>query len=167
MNTTNIQKLTWALVIGMIIISLNVCLYTWKQSKRLMRRLDRMNTTVLELQDLARTAQADQACLQAFEALPKKKLTPLSELLLSAVPGIAADLHEQPSEQAVEGWLQHRTELTFENIPLKAMARFIMAAEQERPPWRVAECQIIASDTKAGNGRVNLVMEGLDKPGAQ
>lgn len=155
------------MVLCVIIIALNICMYTWKESKRQLRRLNRMNGTILQLQQLAETAQAEQACLQAFNALPEKKLTPLRELLLSAVPGIAAGIRERPSEQAADGWVWCRTDITFENIPLKAMARFIMAAEQEKPPWRVAECHIIASDTKAGTGRVSLVMEGLEQPNKQ
>ncbi|NCC49748.1 MAG: hypothetical protein EOM20_00900 [Spartobacteria bacterium] len=163
MRVPHKQNILWILAGCLMVGAGYLCLYTWRQTGVLTRKLDRLHETALQMRDLAATAQADRACLETFNALPDKTLTSVRELLLSAVPGTAARVNERAPEPMIDGWTLHRVDITFDTIPLKAMSRFIMAAEQERPPWRISECSIIASDKQAGHGRVSLLLEGLEQ----
>jgi hypothetical protein len=100
----------------------------------------------------------------AFEQIAGKRPANLRELAKATLPGIAADIRPRETRSAVTGWSVRSADVLFGDIPLARLAAFLRAAEAQRPPWRLVECQIAAADR--GTGRVSLVLEALEKAGS-
>ncbi len=116
-----------------------------------------------KLLDLQAQAQTSRSALELFETLPSKKAPPLKELVSQAGITSAPDIRPREDSPAAEGWTVRSSELSFEQVRLADLARLIKLAAQARPPWRLRECVITASEQAPGDGRVTLALETLEK----
>lgn len=127
-----------------------------------------------ELRDLGGGAARQQAAMAVFDALPLKRPRPISEILSEALPGAQATYHQRDARPADGGWSVRSVEVLFDQVGLADLGRFITQAEampeaqgDRRPPWRLAEINITASERTPGTGRVSLILEALEKSRSQ
>ena len=126
------------------------------------RHLDQKTSTLAELQRLKQTAGSDRA-LAAFAQLPSKRAADLTQLV-AGIPALKRpDVRLKERRPLESGWTLLRADLSFKEILLSDLGRFIESAEQQRPPWRLAECVITATDRRAGTGNATLLMEALEQ----
>lgn len=122
----------------------------------------RKNQDVLaRLHDVQKIASAERAAVRKFEKDASGRPCPLKDLAGSH----RADIRQRENLALPGGWTLHRTEVVFNDIPFAAAGAFMRAAEECRPPWRVAECQFSASPRTEPAGSVTLVLEALEKTG--
>jgi hypothetical protein len=159
----SLRLLHWAPVTAVLLIGGWYTMHNIRQSAQVTRRLKQRQQDIQALQHMAHILRQDQQCMAQYETLSKQQLVPLREILMAAAPGTPADIHARSPEPLAQGWIAQRADVIFDDVPLQAVARFIQEAERGRPPWRMRECYITASEQQRGNGRVTLVMEGLEK----
>jgi hypothetical protein len=130
------------------------------------RHLRKKNEDVEALRSLREDQARSEAAIDLFEKLPSRTPPPLGELVNIAMPGARYNLRLKESRPAPFGWMVRSVELSFEDLPLASLAPFLERAENRRPPWRLVECHLTASDQAPGRGRAVLVLEGIEKTGA-
>jgi hypothetical protein len=91
--------------------------------------------------------------------LSSKQPIPLTELAAQQLPGVTPSIRQRETLPALGGWQVRRTEVKCE-APLATLGQFLLAAEHARPPWRLVEFDITATEKAA---RATLVLEALEK----
>ena len=124
-----------------------------------LRRLERKAGDLATLQKIAADWRANQQALRPFEALSTKQPVPLTELAGQHLPGVTPSIHQRETLPALGGWQVRRTEMKCE-APLVMLGQFLLAAENARPPWRLGEFDITATEKAA---RATLVLEALER----
>ena len=117
-----------------------------------------------QLGDLGRLAERLEPYLRArdaFDRLIDAKPTPLADLLKAAVPVAKADDIRDLGGESPQGWVVRRKEVTLADVPFEKILSFMQAAEAQRPPWRLARCEIRSSPETPGTGKMVLVFEAL------
>lgn len=127
--------------------------------------LTRKHADLLALEALDARAREHTMALEAFEALAQKQPTPLAALLKTHLPSDTPDDIRESRDQAPQDWSLQRREVSFTEVPLPKLIRFVAAAESatNRPPWRLEKCVIRASARAAGYGQVQLVLQAFEK----
>ena len=125
-------------------------------------QLERKARELAELRELAGDGQLDQALFARVSA-GGPGLPDLAALLQETLPGSTYRLNPgAPVRLAGEFNLQV-AEVTFEEITLAELSRFVVKAEGAARPWRVASISIQARTEARGAGRVRLVLQGLGR----
>jgi len=128
----------------------------------LMRQLQRRASDLERLRTLAADTASDRALLQALADTGGSPPS-LGELVNAALPSAAAEFQVRETRALIEGWSLRRVDVILGDVSLADVGSLLARAEEARPPWRVAEFQVTASDGPGGRGRVTLVMEGLER----
>jgi hypothetical protein len=134
---------------------------TFAQKNAVAARLARRQADLRRLEEMQTAVARYRRMVSAFESLPATHPVPVSEFVRAELPGVTAEIREQPSQPVVAGWVLRRVEIAVPEVSLDAFATFVARAEAQRPPWRLAECSIRASPRTGGYGQVTLVLEGL------
>jgi hypothetical protein len=124
-----------------------------------LRRLERKAGDLATLQKIAAEWRAALRATLPFEGLSSKQPVPLTELAAQQLPGVTPSIRQRETLPALGGWQVRRAEVKCE-APLAALGQFLLAAEQARPPWRLVEFDIAATEKAA---RATLVLEALEK----
>lgn len=99
-----------------------------------------------------------------FEGLDRKRPVPMADLVQSVLPGVRAEVRPRDAIALAGGWSLRGADVTLEDVDFAAVSRLLGAAAETRPPWRVAEIAVSASE-RPGAGRVSLMMEVIEKTG--
>ncbi len=121
-----------------------------------------------ELQQLYTLQSQHQRDLEAvglFEKLAVKKPESIHEIVRSVIPDAQASIRLKGSHPTVPGWSVQNVEISMDGIRLADFARLIQRAGSQRPPWRLTEITITATEKGAGYGRITAVFEALEKNG--
>ena len=135
------------------------------QAPRFAEWMKRKYADLDRLLSLHRNRSRDLAAIEAFDKLTVKTSVPLSGLLNATLPGQQPAIRPRETRPAAAGWSVRSVEISFDRVKLADLARFLVRAEEARPPWCLAEFNVTALDQSPGNGRVSLVMEALEKNG--
>ncbi len=146
------------LLIGMLWSLSNIQRYPAQR-----RHIERKHADLRQMAALHASRERELDAVRAFDHLPAGRPPDWTFLLREQAPGIAAEVRRRDSRDAWGSWQAHRMEVTFEPIPLNDLGRLLTAAEQQRPPWRLVEGNILAADQRPGAARATLVFEGLSK----
>ncbi len=128
-------------------------------------RIQRRAADVATLRRLEAGWRSEQQAVQQFEQLRTRQPASLAELVAKYVPSGTHALRLRESVPAAAGWTLRRAEVKLETIRLAELTALLASAERGRPPWRLAEFDLAATDA-AGIGRATLVFEALEKKDA-
>lgn len=143
-------------------------LATWQSAREtpgLVARIERKAADLGKLAELERSRAGANDYVRAFEPLSARRPADLSALVAGAAPGISPSVRVLPAVPVGSGWNAYRAEVRFNEVGLDALNRLLDAAARERPPWRLASCNITATDARGGRGQVTLSFEALSKTG--
>ncbi len=129
------------------------------------RQLRDKYADLARLRDLQQNEERVAGALNAFERLPSKAPPLLDDLVSLAVPEAHATIRTREVRPVAEGWSARSTEVSFNDVALSDLSRLVERAEIQRPPWRLVELNITASEQTPGRGRVTLLLEALEKTG--
>jgi hypothetical protein len=118
-----------------------------------------------KMKALEQSLAGDESAVQRYESLGMKHPIPLAEVLSKAGIAETPDIRSRESKPTLAGWSLRTMDVRVEEAPLSKIGRIIEQAESRRPPWRLTECSVSASDKIAGHGRITLVFEALEKGG--
>lgn len=119
-----------------------------------------------DLDALARMEQVlarDRAAIAPFNTLSETRLTDPSSLLRNMAPDVRAEVRRREAVEAWNGWQSQRWEIQANRIPMEKAGTLLTVLEVQQPPWRLIEGAWVASDTEDGEGRMTLLIEGLEK----
>ena len=133
------------------------------QSRTVFQRLDRKRVDVERLEAMQNEMTRRRAMVARFAELKRVAPAPIADLVKSVIPDSAPEIHEPPPQPVVPGWSAQRAEISFAGVSLDRLARFIVQAESQRPPWRVVECAIRAPAPPGDTAPVRLVVEALER----
>jgi hypothetical protein len=108
----------------------------------------------------AESLRERRSVLTAMAAEPIVSIHSLLETSLSEFP--PDDVRNMQTPAAV-GWSQQRKALSFQDVPLPALMRFVRVAEKTDPPWRLEKIRISASASKPGYANVVLEMSSISQ----
>jgi hypothetical protein len=128
------------------------------------RHLKQKVETLARLQELSGGLVDDQAAAAVFAALPEHRPISLAALAEREIPGVRPAVRQRDVQPLADGWRARHMDVSFEQVPLADLSRFVMSAERQRPPWRLTRCTLNASETAPGPGRVTLQFTGIEKP---
>jgi len=133
------------------------------------KSMEKKLATLAEINELAENQAKDRAAIERFNTLSEKSPRPLEEIVSRMLKGHKPEIRTLETIPAAEGWTRRKVSITFDDLPLTTLSRFIenASADTERSPWILTECSITASDRATGNGHAVLVMESLEKPGGK
>ncbi len=125
------------------------------------RRLaDRQNDLrTLRVLELERNRQ--QGAIRAFDMLDDDAPASLNAIASIHFGGVLLEIRARTTIELPNGWNVKRVELVCADAPLDRLPAFLQAAESGRPPWRLIDCDITASRTDGGAGRLVLGLEAL------
>jgi len=155
---------TSVLLLGAAALALAFTAYTLGQAPGLRQQIARRQADLVRLQTLAGEQAVDRAALDALAAAGAGAPA-LPDLIKSVLPGTKVDLHERETQRLIEGWSVRLMDVMLDDVNLAEAGQLLLRLEAARPPWRVAELQITASEGSAGRGRVTLLTEGLQRAG--
>ena len=130
-----------------------------------LRRIRRRAADLDQLRRLEAGWRSDQQAVQTFESLRSHQPIPLAELAAKTITGAPPAIRLREAVPAAAGWTLRRAEVKLDDVRLEELTRLLAAAEGGRPPWRLAEFALTASEA-AGFGRAMLVFEALEKKDA-
>jgi hypothetical protein len=116
------------------------------------------------LRGLAESGARPRAARQAFETLERPEPVPLDGLIRAFAGGAAPDIRDSGQDNLDAGWIRRRVAVSFSDIGLEDLWMVLRQAESQRPPWRLASLEVLASATLAGRGRATLTFEVLARP---
>ena len=116
-----------------------------------------------KLDDLERKTERRTSSIRVYEGLQDPHPMPMAQLLANALPEEKYESRELQSAPTIPGWTLRRVEVSFQSMDLHKLAVLLVAAENCRPPWRVAELAITALGDNGRSGQVRLIAEALDK----
>jgi hypothetical protein len=138
---------------------------TFRQSAAMRRKITGKLEILAQLQDQRQIRDRQQAALHAWETAATIEPAPLAGLAASVLTNATPEIRERESRGLIEGWTLRQLEVVLNEINLNQLPAFLHAAEQARPPWRMAECTITSSRQTDGVGRVVLIVETLTHGG--
>lgn len=127
------------------------------------RRLTDRQDALKALHALERERNRQQGAILAFEDLEDESPASLVELAATHLSGVVIEMRTRTTVELPNGWNVRRVELVSADAPLEKVAAFLTACESGRPPWRLIDCEIAASRTDGGYGRVVLGLEALSR----
>lgn len=127
------------------------------------QHIERKNADLQRMTALQAEQDRELAAVRMFEALPSTRPPDLTALLRERFPGISAEVRRRETLPARDDWQAQRMEITFDNIALAELGRFLAIVESQRPPWRLIEGNLLAAEQRPGTARATLVFEGLNK----
>lgn len=138
---------------------------SWLRAPDQRRQLKRKTDDLRELHALSRQEAHDLEAVAAFERLPSSHAASLNDLASAAVPAVQPTIRPRESRPAAQGWTVRSLEMSFPEIWLTDFAKIAEKAAEEsgRPPWRLSELAVTASQGQPGAGRVTAVFEALEK----
>jgi len=127
--------------------------------------MEKKLATLAQINTLAKENAKNRAAIERFNGLRETRPRPLEEIVSRVIKGNKPEIRILDTSPAAEGWTPRKVSITFDDLPLVDLSRFIenASADTERPPWILTECGITASDSIPGNGHAVLVMEALEK----
>ena len=166
--SSNRDKTLWVWLAACAVLCLGTgwTLYHVRSTPAQVAKIERKIRDLEALRVMQQQVGSHDQAVSAFDALSSKHAPSLASLLQQAAPGLVADVRERESGNVVSGWTLRRADVMFNDVPLDGVGRFLQSAEKQRPPWRLSECHVTASETMDGAGRVTLVLEALEKPNA-
>ena len=117
----------------------------------------------LELLALQARLARGQSALAAFNTLADAAPADPARLAAEALDGATPRQREMGFTSLADGWTARRIELEWAEIPLDKAWTFLVRAESNRPPWRLAEYRFTAEPGRPGSGRLAVVLEALEK----
>ncbi len=151
-----------------LLLTLQSALVAPEQFRILRKRTDDLR----QLRELQGATAKDRSAIAQFDQLPTRSPAPLADLAKSALSNTAAHLRLRESRPALAGWTVQSVEVSFDSARLADVSHFLALAEEQpaearnrRPPWRLKEITVSASEQTPGVGRATLVLEALEKTG--
>ncbi|MDE0838856.1 MAG: hypothetical protein OSB41_07360 [Kiritimatiellae bacterium] len=125
-----------------------------------MRQQAKWTETARVLVAEAESLRERRSVLAAMAAEP---IVPIHSLLKASLSEFPPNDVRNLKTPAALGWSQQRKALSFQNVPLPALMRFVRIAEKTDPPWRLEEIRISASASKPGYASAVLEMSSISK----
>ena len=131
---------------------------------RQLATLRRTQSDAAEARQIEAEWKRRRAAQQRWAELPNPRLAPPETLFRAALPGLAApEFIEREAEPLADGWRRRVVEVAIPEAPLDGIGRFVAAAADARPPWRLAGLRVTAAEGGRGYGRATLTLEGLER----
>lgn len=116
------------------------------------------------LRDMAIPLAEPAAARRLYGAAPATRGT-AADFLRAAQPAWAALVKGETMAPAGPGWNLRQAKLESGGLPMADLAALMAAAENERPPWRVAQLLVEPVGT-GGVVRASLALERLERAGS-
>ncbi len=130
---------------------------------RLRDRLERRGDTLRALESIRQVRDRHREAQRAFEALPQTIPADPAVLAAGTLTNTVPEFRPLESQPLAGGWARYRTEAVFGDVALTDLVRFLAAVETGRPPWRMVEGDLSASDRADGHVRAVVVLEAVGK----
>ena len=127
------------------------------------RQLERKVADLGRLRKWQEERQDHLAALQPFEALKSPSPVLLADLAKKSFADARPDVRFREARPAADGWRVNTADVLLEKVRMADVSLFILAAENQRPPWKLVECSMTAGEQSPGYGRAVLVFEALEK----
>jgi hypothetical protein len=157
-----LRRLISPVIVLAVLVALGWTIQNIKDAPDRLARLERRAKQFRELDALSREQAADRVALEQFAGLENATPVSLAALVRESFGGATADVHQRGVQELMEGWRLRRMDVTLDSVALSSIGEFITRCEQQRPPWRLTECLVVAG-AQSGQGRVTLLLEGLEK----
>lgn len=125
-------------------------------------QLQRRADDYARIQALGADAERARAVLRARAELGRDRAVPVDDLVMSAFPGLSPQVQPRDVRPVADGWLVRSVEVVLDDAPLSGVGKLSVEGAALRPPWRIAEVSITASD-RPGHGRVSLLLEAIER----
>lgn len=118
-----------------------------------------------QMRELQAGRAREEQAVAFFENLPGHAPVPLREAVGRLLPGFPSAVRAGEDRPAASGWVVRQAEITLDPVPFTEIGRLLaeLQGDGTRPPWRMVECQIKTAEQGAGQGRVTLAMQALEK----
>ena len=162
MNIRNPHRNLYLIAYALTGLSLLITARTLTSLPQRLAQVARRHGDVLQLQGLAERNAVNESAVKAF-AETGDGVTDLSGWLREKWPGWSIDVQERETVPLRPGWSAHRVDVRLADATLADAGRLWTSLEALRPPWRVVECQVTASEPIPGRGRMTLVVETVKR----
>lgn len=153
----------WCAVLAVLVgAALASTFHTVRTAPALRQQILRRQADLARLADLAGKHARDEANVAAVAAAGAGA-APLGEWIKATWPAWRADVRQRESVPLIEGWSVQLMDVMLEDVYMTEAGRFLGALETGRPPWRVVEIHLTATEGRPGHGRMSLLAEGLQR----
>lgn len=157
------QRALWAVAIACVAAGAALTVRTFARAGELRGLLRAKAKAVQELRDIASDLNRYSSARAAFEQIERRTLIPLEGMLEVTMKPSRPEGTRQTRSEIAPGWTLRREEISFGEVPLLSVMQFLRGVELQRPPWRLAKCIVRASSHTPGQGRVVVLLEGLER----
>ena len=127
------------------------------------RQLERKTVDLGRLRAWQEEHLDDLAALQPFEGLKSTEPVSLADLAKKSFADARPDLRFRESRPAAGGWRVDTADVLLEKVRMAEVSLFVLAAENQRPPWKLVECSMTAGEQAPGYGRAVLAIDAVGK----
>jgi hypothetical protein len=119
--------------------------------------------TLKELYELRRVYSKQNAAVAKAAKTYNPDIKQLSEISQQYITNSTPEIQVIENKDLVHGWQLQKTSIEYDKLPLKNLYRFLYAANNQTPPWKLENCQITAMAGESGNVRLTMIFTGLQK----
>jgi hypothetical protein len=163
MNERTLMQMLWAGALIVLVIAAGMTAKSFSETSEISERLQRKLGDVEELRTIEQEMARYDGAKLAFDELPAVQANSLRALLKTMLASYKIDDSRVMQRESVPGWTVLQNEIAFTEVPFAEVMKFVCEAERQRPPWRLAKCDIRASAQASGSGQVVLLMETMVK----
>jgi hypothetical protein len=135
-----------------------VTLVQWPSKQAQWERKSTDLQTLADMEDRLKPLQSAQA---AFHALDASSSSTFSGWMRDTFPHIRAEVRPRDRLELTEAWQLERVEVVVDDIDVEELGALMALAEMQRPPWRLVEAHLRASDRMERAVKANMIVERI------
>ncbi len=157
------MRLLWVMAVTTLVLGVGLTINSIRITPEYSRWISRKMDDLAQLENMYRSLETYRRAAAAFCELEDRKPVELSDTIRRIMPGVSSDIRQRETRPAAKDWTVMRMEVELDEAPLEGLGEFLYYVESSRPPWRLVECNLVASDRGPGYARATLILEGLEK----
>lgn len=163
MNKETFKYILLIAAIGLVLAGLILTVRTLRQISDADKKINVRIAQIETVKNLSSEISEYNAALKLYESLDECRLRPVSVTVKESFPDFRADTIKDFRRETMSGWVFYEKEITFGDVDISTVVGLLEKLELQRPPWRLVKCLIKSSSRQAGNGRVIVTLEGIER----
>ena len=150
---------------GLFVLGILLAVRAARQTEPVAAQIRTKLADLEQMRSLQAGSAREEQAVAFFEGMADRRPAPLRDLVGRCLPGFPSAVRIGEDRPAASGWTVRRAEISLDPVSFVEISRLLveLRGDGTRPPWDFTDGQIKASEQGAGQGRVILGVQALEK----